>query len=124
MEEEYKAVIEAYLEPFLNYFVVENIEEAYRGIQLLNKAQRGKAYFFVNNLCGKVSQNTRYPKNLISAETFVKIDNKYNDLLTHLLKDCFIFDGDTQDLAMVSGVEAQWTISVSYTHLDVYKRQE
>ncbi|MBK8854718.1 MAG: chromosome segregation protein SMC [Saprospiraceae bacterium] len=116
VEEEYKAVIEAYLEPFLNYFVVENIEEAYRGIQLLNKAQRGKAYFFVNNLCGKVSQNTRYPKNLISAETFVKIDNKYNDLLTHLLKDCFIFDGDTQDLAMVSGVEAQWTILSKYGH--------
>jgi chromosome segregation protein len=116
VEEEHKAVIEAYLEPYLNYFVVENMEEAYRGIHLLNKAQRGKAFFFINNLCGQISENVHYPNTLTPAHKFVKIDNKYNNLLGHLLKDCFIFDGDTQDLSLVSDIQNQWTILSRHGH--------
>lgn len=47
VENEYRVAIENYLEPYLNYYVVQNLEEAYAAIQLLHSAQKGKANFFL-----------------------------------------------------------------------------
>ncbi|HMP28529.1 MAG TPA: chromosome segregation protein SMC, partial [Saprospiraceae bacterium] len=47
VEEKYKAVIEGYLEPYLNYFVVDNFKTASQAIQILGGAQKGKANFFL-----------------------------------------------------------------------------
>ena len=49
VKEEYRVAIENYLEPYLNYYVVQDLEEAYNAIQLLSKTQKGKANFFLLN---------------------------------------------------------------------------
>ena len=49
VQEEYKSVIEQYLEPYLTYFVVSDVSEAGEAIRLLGGAQKGKANFFLLN---------------------------------------------------------------------------
>src|SRR6185369_14350043 len=44
---EFKTAIENYLDPFMNYFVIENIEDASRAVNLLNEASKGRANFFI-----------------------------------------------------------------------------
>src|SRR6185295_2173076 len=44
---EFKSAIENYLEPFMNYFVIENIEDASRAVNLLSEASKGRANFFI-----------------------------------------------------------------------------
>ena len=46
-EEKYRIAVEAFLEPYLNYYVVNTLQDAFQAIQLLDKAQKGKANFFV-----------------------------------------------------------------------------
>ena len=45
--EEYRVAIENYLEPFLNYYIVEHEAEAYEAINILSDAAKGKAHFFI-----------------------------------------------------------------------------
>jgi chromosome segregation protein len=45
--EEYRVSIENYLEPYLNYYVVRNIQEAVMAVNLLNDATMGRANFFI-----------------------------------------------------------------------------
>lgn len=45
--EEYKAAIEGFLEPYLNYFIVQNYMEALEAIHLLKEKNLGKAQFFI-----------------------------------------------------------------------------
>ena len=47
VDKQYRVAIENYLDPYLNYYVVEKMEDAYGAISLLNKAQKGKANFFI-----------------------------------------------------------------------------
>ena len=47
VQETYRIAVENYLEPYLNYYVVDNMEEAFQAIQLLGRSQKGKANFFV-----------------------------------------------------------------------------
>ncbi len=54
-EEKYRVGVEAFLEPYLNYYVVNTLQEAFQAIQLLDNAKKGKANFFVlEYLGGKV----------------------------------------------------------------------
>ena len=45
--EEYRLAVENYLSPYLNYYLVQTAEEAYRAVQLLEAAEKGKANFFI-----------------------------------------------------------------------------
>ncbi len=45
--EPYRTAIEVFLEPYLNYYVAANAEEAWASINLLKTAQKGKANFFL-----------------------------------------------------------------------------
>jgi chromosome segregation protein len=45
--EEYRVSIENYLEPYLNYYIVEHEAEAYDAINILSDAAKGKAHFFI-----------------------------------------------------------------------------
>src|ERR1700759_5177429 len=46
-KEEYRVAIENYLEPLMNYYVVENYDEAISAINLLSRSSQGRAQFFV-----------------------------------------------------------------------------
>ncbi|MDB5282322.1 MAG: chromosome segregation protein, partial [Bacteroidota bacterium] len=45
--EEFRVAIENYLEPYLNYYVVQNLQEAIMAVNLLNDSAMGRANFFV-----------------------------------------------------------------------------
>lgn len=110
VDEDFKGVIELYLDQYLNYFVVEEVADAYKAIQLLSKAQRGKANFFINNQLDPTSEVKDKPQGLIPAIQHVKIEPKYKNLLNHLLKDCYIFDGDVSSMEFLEDRKNDYVI--------------
>ena len=93
--EDYRVTIENYLEPFMNYYIVDNESQAYQAINLLNEAAKGKAHFFVldsfkefHPAQGKIFDNA------ISATEIVEYEHKYRNLVGHILDGVYVVDGD------------------------------
>lgn len=88
---DYKIAIENYLEPFMNYFVLESMAEAQQAINLLSEASKGRAYFFVLEEFSKnenvIAENI---ENCIHALQVIETDKKYEPLFNQLLKNVFI----------------------------------
>jgi chromosome segregation protein len=93
VEEGYKGIIEQYLSPYLNYYVVDDMEEAKTAIGLLTNAQRGKANFFLLNQIESFSSQANNLADTSLAFSKVKVESKYDNLLNYLLKDVLIFEG-------------------------------
>ncbi len=94
-DENYRVTIENYLEPFMNYYIVENESQAYQAINLLNEAAKGKAHFFILDTFkdfhpsqGKIFDNA------LSATEIVEYENKYRNLVGHILDGVYVVDGD------------------------------
>ncbi len=95
VKEEFRAAVENVLEPYLNYYVVDNMQDGMTAIQLLDTNKKGKANFFLldlvnsheNAVSGKVS-------NAICAMDVIEIDPKYQHLAGHLLSNVFIAEND------------------------------
>ncbi|MBC7885350.1 MAG: chromosome segregation protein SMC, partial [Saprospiraceae bacterium] len=102
VKEAYKAPVELYLEQYLNYFIVENIAEAIQGISLLKKSQKGKANFFLLDKLGKTKTEKINYDNLICATEVVKVTEKYQVLIDHLLAGCYIFNGEIEQFTEVT----------------------
>lgn len=116
VEDEYKAAIESYLEPYLNYFIVDNIQDAYRGVNMLHSAQRGKAHFFILDSLSEQTEKTKAPTYLTPALQHVKVDGTYQKLLVHLLKGCFIFEGDPNTVFSKPEIQEEWVILSKHGH--------
>lgn len=58
---EYRAVIEQFLEPYLNHYVVKNEEQALEALYLLEKSKKGRANFWI--LDKIFSDDNENPKN-------------------------------------------------------------
>ncbi len=92
-DEQFRNAIELYLEPYLNYFVLDSVTEARSSIDLLKRSQKGKSQFFI--LSSFDSDNT----NVINLSQYgqaainvVKCDDKYYPLLHHLLHNVVLVD--------------------------------
>lgn len=88
---EYKSAIENYLDPFMNYFVIDQIEEASRAVNLLSEAAKGRANFFIV----KNFEDTPEPvfENLsdcVPALSIIDIADKYRPLCNHLLRNVYV----------------------------------
>ncbi|MCK5702023.1 MAG: chromosome segregation protein SMC, partial [Cyclobacteriaceae bacterium] len=93
-DEKFRVTIENYLEPFMNYYIVENEGDAYKAINLLSDAAKGKAHFFILNKFDEY--HSRDPKifdNAIPATEIVEYENKYKRLVAHILDDVYIVTG-------------------------------
>lgn len=94
-EERYRSAVEAYLEPYLSYFILDKVEEARESIQLLRNAQKGKSQFFILSSFDAVGTNmvklSQYGK---AAVNVVKTNAKYDKLIHHLLANVVIIDED------------------------------
>lgn len=91
-KETYRAAIESYLEPVLNFYVVENKNQAWSAIQKLKDAQKGKAGFFIlDRFTGEPEIPVALP-GMISALDIVQYDEKYKHLVHHLLGKVFIIE--------------------------------
>ena len=85
VEEDVRVAIENYLAPYLNYYVVEDRAAAVRAIQLLTDAQQGKANFFLLDAFSRPAKAPALPASATPAIEVVKTDERYTELVTHLL---------------------------------------
>ncbi len=89
VKEAYRAAVENVLEPYLNYYVVNNLQEGLRAVQLLDDNKKGKANFFLlDKFTG--TQSAAAPANTIAALEVIEIDPKFTQLAQHLLGNVFI----------------------------------
>jgi len=93
VKEEYRAAVENVLEPYLNYYVVNNLEEGLQAIHLLDNNKKGKANFFLQDKFTGVEEHNQ-PEGTIPALSVVEIDGKYANLAKHLLGNVFIAENE------------------------------
>lgn len=93
---EYRAAVENVLEPYLNYYVVNNLQEGLQAINLLDANKKGKANFFILDAVAKKSNNTEHhqPQNTVKALDVIEVDEAYSCLANHLLENVFIAEND------------------------------
>ncbi len=93
VKEEYRAAVENVLEPYLNYYVVNNLEEGLQAIHLLDDNKKGKANFFLQDKFTDF-ETQHQPAGTIPALSVVEIDNRYANLAKHLLGNVFIAENE------------------------------
>ncbi len=93
VNEEYRAAVENVLDQYLNYYVVNNLQEGLQAIHLLDENKKGKANFF---LLDKFTDTTEHPTpvNTIAALDVIEIDAKYSNLAKQLLGNVFIAENE------------------------------
>lgn len=106
VDEAYRVAIENYLEPYLNYYVVNNLEEAYQAIQLLGKSQKGKANFFILDAFA----DYQAPMILLPATKMaidcIQVDAQYRKLCAYLLENVLIATQPELQLVLPEGAAA------------------
>ncbi len=98
--EEYRVAIENYLEPYLNYYIVEHEAEAYEAINILSDASKGKANFFILDAFEKFSSSPiqMYP-NAFPATQIIEFDPRYTKLMSFILDKVYIAEGDIKNMS-------------------------
>lgn len=93
-QDAYKAVIEQYLEPYLSYYVVDNHADAFQAIDLLTKAAKGRANFFLLDEINAETFTSRGANVGIPALSVIEYAEKYNHLAQWLLKDVYLVENE------------------------------
>jgi chromosome segregation protein len=102
--EEYRVAIENYLEPYLNYYIVEHEAEAYEAINILSDASKGKAHFFILDSFEKFESTPgRIYNNAFPATEIIEYDQKYRKLMAFILDKVYIYEGDIKNLSESDG---------------------
>jgi chromosome segregation protein len=97
--EEYRVAIENYLEPYLNYYIVEHEAEAYEAINILSDASKGKAHFFILDAFERFeTSSTRIYSNAFPATQIIEFDPKYKKLMSYILDRVYIYEGDVKNI--------------------------
>ncbi|MCH5689368.1 hypothetical protein LWM68_37095 [Niabella sp. W65] len=96
VKEEYRTALENVLEPYLNYYVINNLQQGLEAVHLLGNHKKGKANFFLLDKIGEaVSANSGHTlENATPALSVVEVDEKYSNLAKHLLGNVFIAEGE------------------------------
>lgn len=98
VKEEYRTALENVLEPYLSYYVVNDLQEGLKAVRLLDDNKKGKANFF---LLDKINANAapvdeaHSLEGAIPALSVVDVEERYRRLAEHLLGNVFI--ADTED---------------------------
>ncbi|MFK7774965.1 MAG: chromosome segregation protein SMC [Saprospiraceae bacterium] len=94
VNEDVRVAIENYLTPYLNYYVVQKMDDAFDAIKLLGNSQKGKANFFVLD----AFQNYVPPMSMVPgtqrAIDLVQTDKEYFNMFSHLLENVVVSDSD------------------------------
>ncbi|MEZ5017192.1 MAG: chromosome segregation protein SMC [Flavipsychrobacter sp.] len=101
VQNEYRSALENLLDSYLNYYVVNNIEEATQAVRLLDVNKKGKANFFISSqfeTYQAASHND--PEGVIPALSVINIDDRYKPLAQHLLGHVYIAESD-DDIANI-----------------------
>lgn len=90
VKEEFRAAVENVLEPYLNYYIVENLEEGLTAVHLLDNNKKGKANFFLLDQVKEAGAGAEQPEGTIPALQVIEVEDKYKPLAQHLLGNVFI----------------------------------
>jgi chromosome segregation protein len=97
--EEYRVAIENYLEPYLNYYIVDHESEAYEAINILSDASKGKAHFFILDSFERFeAAPTRIYSNAFAATQIIEFDPKYKKLMSFILDKVYIYEGEVKNI--------------------------
>ena len=96
VKEEYRTALENVLEPYLNYYVVDDLQQGLRAVHLLSDQKKGKANFFLLNKIGEAAGNNggHQLQGAIAALGVIEVEVKYRKLAEHLLGNVFIAEGE------------------------------
>ena len=98
--EEYRVAIENYLEPYLNYYIVEHESEAYEAINILSDASKGKANFFILDAFEKFSPTPiQMYADAFPATKIIEFDPKYTKLMMYILDKVYVAEGDIKSIS-------------------------
>ena len=98
VKEEYRAALENVLEPYLNYYVVNDLQEGLIAVHLLDANQKGKANFFLLDKLNGVpagDQDMHLIEGTIPALSVVEYDVKYASLVKYLLGNVLIAENES-----------------------------
>ncbi|PRY15732.1 condensin subunit Smc [Pontibacter ummariensis] len=98
-EAEYKGLIESYLEPYMNFFVVEELQDAVEAIGLLKRENKGRANFIILSEIEEMEPTATYSEGeLKAAYEVVSADKKYSSLMKYMLRNVYISDDSEDEL--------------------------
>ncbi|WP_121810981.1 chromosome segregation protein SMC [Mucilaginibacter kameinonensis] len=97
-KEEFRVAIENYLEPLMNYYVVESYDDAVKAINLLSNSAKGRANFFVlNNYADEAAAQVNFERvDAIPALGVIEVEKRYLPLCNYLLKGVYLVDDDKE----------------------------
>lgn len=94
VKEEYRTAVENVLEPYLNYYVVNNLKEGLQAVHLLDANNKGKANFFMLEKFADLRVETHQPQHTIRAMDVIEVDEQYRKLAEYLLGNVYIAEND------------------------------
>ena len=96
VKEEYRTALENVLEPYLSYYVVNDLREGLQAVHLLDSNKKGKANFFLLDKVNEsgVDASSHSLEGAINALSVVEVEDKYRKLAEHLLGNVFIADSE------------------------------
>jgi len=92
--EEYRTAVENVLEPYLNYYVVNNLQEGLQAVHLLDENKKGKANFFILDRLEDGVAETLQPADTITALEVIEVDAQYKKLAGYLLGNVYIAENE------------------------------
>lgn len=97
--EDYRVAIENFLEPYMNYYVVDEKQEAIKAVNILSESGKGKANFFILSEIPAIG-NEALPEfeNAIRAIEIADFDEKYKPLVYYLLGTVYILKKDQENI--------------------------
>ncbi|NCI47044.1 chromosome segregation protein SMC [Sediminibacterium soli] len=94
VKEEFRTAVENVLEPYLNYYVVNNLGEGLQAVQLLDAHKKGKANFFMLEKFADLRIDTHQPAGTIPAMDVIEVDAQYRKLAQYLLGNVYIAENE------------------------------
>jgi chromosome segregation protein len=95
VKEEFRAAVENVLEPYLNYYVVNNLQEGLQAVHLLDENKKGKANFFLLDKFSEQEPSAYHqPEDSIPAMDVIEVDSQYRKLAENLLGNVFIAENE------------------------------
>lgn len=95
VREEFRAAVENVLEPYLNYYVVNDLKEGLQAVHLLDANKKGKANFFLLDKFRELPASHHQPDGTIPAMTVIEVDPQFRQLAEHLLGNVFIAEDES-----------------------------
>ena len=98
-DDAYRISIENYLEPYMNYYIVDTERQAFEAVNILSDAAKGKANFFILDALDRFeAKPVKIFANALPATEIVEYDPKYKRLIGHILENVYLVAGSSGDI--------------------------